>query len=132
MYANTADEYGLKSGILPPITNANTNSVTPPRNCDIPVTQNGEVPCTLLSVRISDTTVQSDASKIRVSPTDKPSILPPRFMTSIPQKPTTAPIILYMLKPSVFINKNEKHAYKRGASCLRIAAFEPLVRVSPT
>ena len=72
MYANTADEYALKSGILPPIINANTNSNTPPRNCDIPVTQSGDVLHTLFSLIIKDITVHSDASKIRISPFDIP------------------------------------------------------------
>ena len=97
----------------------------------MPVTQNADVPCTHMSLMTSDITVQSDASRMRMSPNEIPPIFLPMFIAIIPQKPTVAPIILYTLNFSVLMNKNAKQAYKSGPSCFKIAAFEPFVFARP-
>ena len=111
---NIGADSAVNAGIFAPINIAATNRTTQPKSCEIPVIQNGKFSFALLSLIIIEITVQTDAERIRISPTEKPRNDVSVFMAIIPQKPINAPIIFVMEKFSFFTNKNEKHANKSG------------------
>lgn len=65
-------DFSVNTVIFPPIARETISKTTPPKSCEIPVIQNGEVPFALLPLIIIEITVQSDAAIIKISPVEKP------------------------------------------------------------